>query len=79
MESIIFTHSYHHRNTQKIAEAIATKRGAAVIEMKKNPGGRNQPTRSIFTLVGGKNKGRPNSDDIRNAESFAEKIEGTVL
>jgi flavodoxin len=153
--SIIFTHSYHHRNTQKIAEVIAAKLGAAIVEVKnytvfnlddyelfgfgagidggkhyqemldfaaKLPGVHDKKaflfstsatfsekrmaalhtylrdllklkgfeiigefgckgftTRSIFNLVGGANKGSPNSGDIGNAERFAEKINGVLF
>jgi flavodoxin len=151
-KAIIFTHSYHHRNTQKIAEAIAAKLGAVIVDVENHTdfnmsdyelfgfgagidGGKhyqemldfaaNLPsvhgkkaflfstsatfsekrmavehthlrdvlkqkgfeivgefgckgftTRSIFNLIGGANKGHPNRGDMRNAESFAEKIKG---
>jgi flavodoxin len=154
-KSIIFTHSYHHGNTRKIAAVIAAKLGAAIVEVKnytafniddyelfgfgagidggkhyeemldfaaelpyvhdKNAfifstsatfsekrmavehtclrdllklkgfeivgefGCKGFTTRSIFNLIGGANKGRPNSDDMKNAERFAEKIKGELL
>jgi flavodoxin len=31
-------------------------------------------TRSVFALVGGKNKGRPNAEDLASARNFAEKL-----
>jgi flavodoxin len=31
-------------------------------------------TKSVFTVFGGKNKGRPNADDIKDAQIFAEKL-----
>jgi flavodoxin len=30
--------------------------------------------RSIFNIIGGKNKNRQNDDDIKNAEKFAEEL-----
>jgi flavodoxin len=35
-ESIIFLYSYHHKNTQKIANAIAEKINASIVEIDNN-------------------------------------------
>jgi flavodoxin len=153
-KSIIFTHSYHHGNTQKIAEVIAAKFGAVVAPVNSNPlveiseydiigfgagidGGKHYhellefaaklpdaqnkrafifstsatfsekkmaadhralrdllqakgfdivgefgckgfTTRSIFNLVGGANKGRPNTADLKEAEDYARKLSQNI-
>jgi flavodoxin len=36
-------------------------------------------TNSFMKYLGGMNKGRPNADDLKNAEEFAQKLRKTVL
>jgi flavodoxin len=121
---IIFLYSYHHKNTQKIADAIAAKINASIMEIKNNSdvveletydlvgfgagidSGKHYPqlleyveklpnvqhkkafifsTSAIYhekimlhnhkalnNLL--KNKDRPNDEDIKNAEIFAETL-----
>ena len=151
VKSIIFLYSYHHKNTQKIGDAIAAKINALMVEVnndtkldeletydligfgagidsgkhypqmiefvKKLPNVKNKRafifstsaiytekkmlndhktlrnilqnkdfvivnefsckgynTNSFLKYIGGMNKNRPNDEDIKNAEIFAEKL-----
>ena len=150
-KAIIFLYSYHHKNTQKVADAIGAAINAAVVDINNNketvvpenydivgfgsgidsgkhyskmlefaeklPAVQNKKafifstsgiytdkkmlsdhkalreilqnkgfvisgefacrgynTNSVLKYFGGKNKGRPNNEDIKNAEVFAEKL-----
>jgi len=149
--SIIFLYSYHHRNTLKVCNAIASKIKAAVVDINTNTenfklgkydligfgsgidSGKHYPrmieyaeklpevqnqkafifstsaiytekkmskdhkllrgilqskgfkivgefsckgynTNSFLKFIGGMNKGRPNNEDLKNAEAFAEAL-----
>ncbi|MBN1166865.1 MAG: flavodoxin family protein [Methanospirillaceae archaeon] len=58
------------QNHAKLREKLQLK-GYRVIDEFACPGFN---TNSFLTLFGGLNKGRPNDEDIRNAEAFAEKV-----
>jgi flavodoxin len=58
-------------NEHKTVREILQNKGFIIIKEFGCPG---YTTRSIFNIIGGKNKDRPNDEDIKNTEIFAKDL-----
>lgn len=72
-KNVFFVYTYGSENTKytKAIEEIALKKSANVVGAFGCPG---LDTYGPFKLIGGIAKGRPNEDDLKNANSFYKKI-----
>ena len=68
--SAIYSEKIMLRNHKVLSDLLRTKGFPVTHEF----GCKGFTTRSIFNLIGGKNKGRPNEEDINNAKLFADKL-----